>query len=870
MRKWRVNASFLRDHRAREARCHWPGKECVQPAVAVWHTLFRFFSPAASKRGERERERKKLLSAKQQEGRAMATLDRQIPSPDSFLCKPWSSFVSAAKLRFVDNAVSSLENGDKALCCPAEAVQLGKEEMPVRSTFPALEDFCLVVCHVCSKVVTPQGILKHYEKRHSSPIPSRGPLVPMKPKAPAVAPAVAPSPGDSLAFRVPKDYPHSRFSKAPLAVYPPKGARSKTCVSLPVVSLEKMPCLNRADSASHVRLSSSSSSSSTPSPLKSSSFTSPASQRSGEKLTNGRGSSGPPTPHSITPPSSLDRRPSPARSPLDRRASSTPSPSPLDRKSSASPSPSHRTVALPALLTLSPLEKKQQQNGTKTPTKSHRRLSGRVFDPDKHCGVPDPETKRSCTRSLTCKTHSLTQRRAVPGRSKDFNVLLAEHKGLAKEREALREREKEKEKEKDGAQRGKETCNQSIATQDAACPSKSHCPSERPLSSLKLRLANSHIPRAPGGSSFASTSSPLPPPVPPAPAPHPETSPHSWVTAAADSSRLSSDEGDAEAPDDAERPAFHFSSHHPRPLGVCVFSSRLMGRGYYVFDRRWDRMRLALQSMVEKHLNAQMWRKVPLAAESLPSPSSSSSSSHQAPSPTALTSPVLSSPSSTLTYTATFPQSASAAGVFNVRDSPQPRPQPLASGKARNGVHRASRPSKDTEDPTVGAKKRKNSSHSSSSFSSSSSRPHVDNHKRNGSSFHVTLQGLGVTASPSARKKGPGHGDSGFLGSSDDWLSRADGSQSHNSQNCRELGTGSYTPRDPASASHQPMAPPTVPLAYGGGAEGRKRRSPSSYKGKASKLSRPSGLESLFGKGSDSGGILASGPESPRQAKFHH
>lgn len=40
----------------------------------------------------------------------------------------------------------------------------------------------------------------------------------------------------------------------------------------------------------------------------------------------------------------------------------------------------------------------------------------------------------------------------------------------------------------------------------------------------------------------------------------------------------------------------------------CVFSSRLMGRGYYVFDRRWDRMRLALQNMVEKHLNAQMWR----------------------------------------------------------------------------------------------------------------------------------------------------------------------------------------------------------------------------------------------------------------------
>ena len=30
--------------------------------------------------------------------------------------------------------------------------------------FPALDDFCLVVCHVCNQVVTPQGILTHYGK----------------------------------------------------------------------------------------------------------------------------------------------------------------------------------------------------------------------------------------------------------------------------------------------------------------------------------------------------------------------------------------------------------------------------------------------------------------------------------------------------------------------------------------------------------------------------------------------------------------------------------------------------------------------------------------------------------------------------------
>ncbi|XP_023206137.1 ataxin-7-like protein 1 isoform X1 [Xiphophorus maculatus] len=784
----------------------------------------------------------------------MATLDRQIPSPDTFLCEPWSSFVSATKLRFVDNAVSSSDKDDADSRCPAEAAKLGRNEMLVCTHFPALEDFCLVVCHVCSKVVTPQGILTHYEKRHSSPNPSRSPLLPMKPKAPAVTSAVAPSPGDSLAFRVPKDYPHSRFSKAPLAVYPPKGARNKTCVSLPVVSLEKMSCLNRADS--HVRLnpsSSSSSSSSTLSPLKSSSFAPPASQRSGEKLTNGRGSSsGPPTPRSITPPSSLDRRPSPARSPLDRRAPSTASPSPMDKKPTLSPS--HRSVALPSLPSLSPLEKKQQ-NGTKTPARPHKRASGRVFDPDKHCGVPDPETKRSCTRSLTCKTHSLTQRRAVPGRSRLFDVLLAEHKGLAKEREAL------KEKEKEAAQRGKEACGQSVAPQDTASPSKPHCPGERPLSSLKLRLANAHIPRVPGGSSSSSSSfsasSPLPPAAPPAVAPVPEPSPSGWANAAGDSGRLSSDEGDAETPDDADRPPLLYSSHHPRPSGFCVFSSRLVGPGYYVFDRRWDRMRLALQSMVEKHLNAQMWRKVPLAAEGLPSNSTSVAASvtaHQAPPST-----ILSSPSNSLTYTATLPQSPSAAGLCGVRDSP---------GKARNGSHKAGRSPKDLDVPAAGSKKRKNSSHPSSSFSPSPLQT-VDVHRRNGSSFHQTFQGFGVARASPAKNKGPRAG-SGVLSSSDDWLSRAE--RSHNTQNCRELGTSSltYPAREPSSGPHQPMPPPSGPLAYGGGAEGRKRRSPSSYKGKSSKASRPGGLESLFGKGNDSAGILASGPESPRQTKLNH
>ena len=62
---------------------------------------------------------------------------------------------------------------------------------------------------------------------------------------------------------------------------------------------------------------------------------------------------------------------------------------------------------------------------------NHRKLlpcKDRLYDPNKHCGVSIPDSDKPCTRSLTCKTHSLTLRRAVQGRNKNFDELLAEHR----------------------------------------------------------------------------------------------------------------------------------------------------------------------------------------------------------------------------------------------------------------------------------------------------------------------------------------------------------------------------------------------------------------------------------------------------------
>lgn len=80
-------------------------------------------------------------------------------------------------------------------------------------------------------------------------------------------------------------------------------------------------------------------------------------------------------------------------------------------------------------------------SSTKTSTSSSSSGKGRSrkqtskdrdYDPEKHCGVRTGNMK-PCTRSLTCKTHSVSLRRNVDGRSKPFDQLLADHRNSTKD-----------------------------------------------------------------------------------------------------------------------------------------------------------------------------------------------------------------------------------------------------------------------------------------------------------------------------------------------------------------------------------------------------------------------------------------------------
>ena len=92
------------------------------------------------------------------------------------------------------------------------------------------------------------------------------------------------------------------------------------------------------------------------------------------------------------------------------------------------------------------IEAKYGKEKTTARSKKNKRSKGKNrssknadFDPDRHCGVLVDENQR-CMRSLTCKTHSMSLRRAVEGRSKDFDRLLADHRAS---KEALKDQDRQ-------------------------------------------------------------------------------------------------------------------------------------------------------------------------------------------------------------------------------------------------------------------------------------------------------------------------------------------------------------------------------------------------------------------------------------------
>ncbi|XP_030633747.1 ataxin-7-like protein 2a [Chanos chanos] len=229
----------------------------------------------------------------------------------------------------------------------------------------------------------------------------------------------------------------------------------------------------------------------------------------------------------------------------------------------------------------------QREGLSSAPVPAHLRgprtykISRKELDLDKHCGVLDPERKKVCTRLLTCNIHSIHQRRKVLGRSKNFDQLVAELKMSSKSRERV-------------AQVPEGSASQSPSPEPPRDSTGSpHC--RRPLTNSPafrtraLSESGQDEEKSLQDESTARPPSPLPP------------------------GRISSEESEGEGVDEAIE--WHSSPWHPKPLALCSFGSHAVGHGIFTFDRRLHHLRSAMSAMLENHLNAYLWKKIPQATD---------------------------------------------------------------------------------------------------------------------------------------------------------------------------------------------------------------------------------------------------------------
>ncbi|XP_061687324.1 ataxin-7 isoform X2 [Syngnathoides biaculeatus] len=621
-------------------------------------------------RGEQRRAARQQLKQQQPSQRgegstAMATVAerRSLPSPEIMVGQPWSSWVDAAKLHCNDGA--ELEESFKDFGKNREAMRLCKEDMPLFGQYPAQDDFYLVMCSHCSQVVKPQAFQAHYERRHNSTIKSAstlpfhltgrnrssssglglasgsltggtsGGIVNRTTTAGSnFSPSAAAASSNSKLVKPAKDKVSGIQRRPP---FTPFRMLQPDKILTPAVKVEKMH-LNVDSSAKLVQVPS------TPATTTSSATSSSSTTVSSNTTT---------TTTTITTSSSSALK-------LGLNCPSIPKP-PLLAPGQIPNGKGHLSILS---------DKKQESSSSSASSRRHfnKKVTEREFNPDIHCGVVDVTARKTCTRSLTCKTHSLSQRRAVPGRRKRFDTLLAEHKNRTKERE----RELH------------QTHSQPPPLLRVPHPSL-HVPTSCDVHPVvhgnglasdapKILPSNKpkfHTPGLPRLNNTHGAGTPADPAIAHESPHHPQSAPDVF-------SRASSDEGEnEEREENTEKLHCHYSGYHPRPVAYCNFGSRLFGRGCYSFDRRWDRMRCAVSTMMDKHVNSQMWKKIPLALEnssSFPLPHRTSTNS-----PGSTLSPSFLSPPATMSQ---IPYSQSFEGkpvlsygtTLNARSSPQGGP----------------------------------------------------------------------------------------------------------------------------------------------------------------------------------------------------
>ncbi|XP_020280281.1 ataxin-7-like protein 1 [Pseudomyrmex gracilis] len=285
-------------------------------------------------------------------------------SPTFFHGQPWSSWIERIGR---DKPLSDEETETQ----PSTSVtRLSAEDIDLYGFCPERDTFYGVVCEICNSIVKPQALIQHMESRHPS-----GTAFP-PPSTPTTKPPVK--------------TPYCKLSKLKKTAQSPAPSSSSTSSSsIPTIAGAKLnhTTVKRiADQASLTAGVSVPISSSPRSPL--------------ETITVQTTSPNVAGPSNVVVVASTNTVNSPGKSPGPSNSGSS--------SSSGGGSGSQ------------PRRKRLKTDRSL--------LKDREYDPDRHCGVWNEETGKPCTRSLTCKAHTVSLRRTVVGRSKTFDKLLAEHR----------------------------------------------------------------------------------------------------------------------------------------------------------------------------------------------------------------------------------------------------------------------------------------------------------------------------------------------------------------------------------------------------------------------------------------------------------
>lgn len=235
-------------------------------------------------------------------------------------------------------------------------------------------------------------------------------------------------------------------------------------------------------------------------------------------------------------------------------------------------------------------------------SKSERRMlpvKERELDLEKHCGVWMSDLNRACTRSLTCKAHSLTLRRAVQGRSRSFDDLLAEHRAV---------KELVIKQLKDGASLPAGAALQPVAKQvpptptagaiqASSVPKLGRPPLARPPPAKKLLTSLLQTQPQSVGSELSVEV------LPNTESQNAQQLPSSGLLQRVFPSTV------------MPSVSLTFTQHHPKPLAVCSFGlRRQVSRAGVAPDRKWDFLRSTVRSTLPRSAAKSMVRSVATAS----------------------------------------------------------------------------------------------------------------------------------------------------------------------------------------------------------------------------------------------------------------